>query len=46
MAVPSTAVSLLSRCRDTSDQAAWRELDERYRDLLICFCRRRGLGAI
>ncbi|MDX2197902.1 MAG: sigma-70 family RNA polymerase sigma factor [Phycisphaerae bacterium] len=46
MAVPSTAISLLSRCRDTSDQRAWRELDERYRELLLRFCRRRGLAAI
>lgn len=44
MAVPPTSISLLSRCRDITDQEAWRELDRRYRELLLRFCRRRGLG--
>lgn len=46
MQVPITAVSLLSRCRDPSNHAAWRELDARYRELLIRFCRRRGVSIV
>lgn len=38
-----TSVSLLSRLRDSNDAAAWREFDGRYRELLLRFCRRRGL---
>ncbi len=38
-----TRASLLSRVRDGSDHAAWREFDERYRELILRFCRRRGL---
>jgi hypothetical protein len=34
---------LLSRIRDRCDHSAWRELDARYRDLLMKFCRRRGV---
>src|SRR5262245_3136167 len=39
----TTAVSLLSRVRDPSDHAAWREFDERYRLLLLRFCWRPGI---
>lgn len=40
---PSTHVSLLSRLRDRGNDRAWREFEERYRDLLLRFSRRRGL---
>jgi len=38
-----TRSSLLSRLRDSSDQASWREFEERYREVVIRFCRSRGL---
>lgn len=38
-----TRASLLSRVRNPTDDAAWREFEALYRDLLIRFCRRRGL---
>ena len=38
-----TQPSLLSRVRDSSDQAAWREFEAKYRELILRFCRRRGL---
>jgi RNA polymerase sigma-70 factor (ECF subfamily) len=43
MELPSTRTSLLSRLRDSSDSHAWREFEERYRELLLRFCQRRGL---
>jgi len=39
----STRRSLLERVRDLGDEGAWREFDERYRELILRFCRRRGL---
>ena len=39
----TTQPSLLSRLRDLDDHAAWREFDRRYRDLILRYCRRRGL---
>lgn len=39
----ATHPSLLSRVRDPSDSAAWREFDQRYRDLILRYCRARGL---
>lgn len=42
----STNVSLLSRIRDKADDAAWREFDRRYRDLMLRYCRRRGLDQV
>ncbi|MHC4381004.1 MAG: RNA polymerase sigma factor [Planctomycetota bacterium] len=39
----STHVSLLSRVRDPSDHAAWRQFDHRYRELILRYCRGRGL---
>lgn len=45
MDIPSTRTSLLTRLRDTGDQAAWREFEGNYRPLIVEFCRRRGLGA-
>ncbi len=39
----STRPSLLSRVRDPQDQAAWREFEAKYRDLLLCYAQRRGL---
>jgi RNA polymerase sigma-70 factor (ECF subfamily) len=39
----ATSASLLSRIRDTADRAAWQEFESLYRELLIRFCRRRGL---
>ncbi len=38
-----TQPSLLSRVRDGSDQAAWREFEAKYRELLMRYCRARGL---
>lgn len=40
---PTTPISLLSRLRDSEDHAAWREFDRRYRDLMLRYCRRRGI---
>jgi RNA polymerase sigma-70 factor (ECF subfamily) len=37
-----THPSLLSRVRDPSDHAAWREFEATYRELLVRFCRRQG----
>jgi RNA polymerase sigma factor (sigma-70 family) len=39
----TTQPSLLSRVRDQGDHAAWREFDEKYRGLILRYCRRRGL---
>jgi RNA polymerase sigma-70 factor (ECF subfamily) len=39
----TTRASLLSRVRDVADEAAWREFQALYHDLLIRFCRRQGL---
>jgi len=38
-----TRVSLLDRVRNHADHEAWREFDERYRELILRYCRRRGL---
>lgn len=38
-----TSPSLLIRIRDAEDHAAWREFDTRYRELILSYCRRRGL---
>lgn len=42
----STNVSLLSRIRDRADHDSWREFDERYRELMLRYCRRRGLNRV
>ena len=39
----TTQPSLLSRVRDPADQAAWREFDVKYRELILRYCRARGL---
>jgi RNA polymerase sigma-70 factor (ECF subfamily) len=39
----ATHPSLLSRVRDPANARAWREFENRYRELLVRFCRRRGL---
>ena len=39
----TTNVALLSRVRNSEDHAAWREFQDRYRELLLRFCRKRGL---
>lgn len=39
----ATQLSLLSRVRDPANAAAWRAFEARYRELLVRFCRRRGL---
>lgn len=39
----TTRTTLLTRVRDTQDSAAWVEFQERYRDMLLRFCRSRGL---
>lgn len=41
----TTQPSLLSRVRDPSDDAAWREFDQKYRELILRYCRARGLQA-
>ncbi|MFN0206633.1 MAG: RNA polymerase sigma factor [Planctomycetota bacterium] len=38
-----TRPSLLARLREPGDHDAWREFDERYRDLVARYCRTRGL---
>ncbi|MBT8486678.1 MAG: sigma-70 family RNA polymerase sigma factor [Phycisphaerales bacterium] len=43
MSGQSTRPSLLLRVRDHADHAAWREFDERYGELVVRFCRSRGL---
>jgi RNA polymerase sigma-70 factor (ECF subfamily) len=43
MSGDTTRESLLSRVRDAEDQGAWREFDERYRDLILRYARARGL---
>lgn len=43
MPFETTRPSLLSRVRDTSDHAAWREFESRYRELILRYCRGRGL---
>ena len=42
--VGTTRLSFLSRLRDRSTQIGWVEFDERYRDLLYCYARRRGVS--
>jgi len=39
----ATRTSLLLRLRDPTDAAAWREFETQYRELMIRFCKRRGL---
>ena len=39
----TTHPSLLVRVRDLEDHAAWREFDGRYRELILRYCRRKGL---
>jgi RNA polymerase sigma factor (sigma-70 family) len=39
----TTHPSLLSRVRDVSNRAAWREFESRYGPLVLHYCRRRGL---
>lgn len=34
---------MLSRLRDLGDHVAWSQFDERYRDLILRYCRRKGL---
>jgi len=43
MADLSTHASMLSRLRDLGDQDAWSWFDERYKDLILRYCRRKGL---
>ena len=38
-----TRASLLSRVRDPENDAAWREFEATYRDLIIRYCRARAL---
>src|SRR5262245_2141760 len=38
-----THASLLSRVRNPDDRDAWREFEQRYRELLVRFCQSRGL---
>lgn len=43
MGAETTQPSLLSRVRDASDDAAWREFDAKYRELILRYSRARGL---
>lgn len=43
MSSETTQPSLLSRVRDSADDAAWREFDAKYRELILRYCRARGL---
>ncbi len=43
MELPSTRTSLLTRLRDPADQAAWRDFEHRYRELMVRYCQTRGL---
>lgn len=43
MSHETTQPSLLIRLRDPSDHGAWREFSEKYGDLVLGYCRRRGL---
>ena len=43
MSTQTTHPSLLERVRDLGDHGSWREFDERYRDLIVRYCRRKGL---
>jgi RNA polymerase sigma-70 factor (ECF subfamily) len=40
----TTQPSLLERLRDSDDQDAWSEFDRRYGELIVRYCRRRGLS--
>lgn len=42
---PSTHASLLARLKDGGADDAWAEFDDRYRELLFLFARRRGMQA-
>lgn len=39
----TTRPSLLARVQDLDDQVAWHEFDARYRELILRYCRRKGL---
>ena len=39
----TTHISLLSRVKNPADAVAWREFEHRYQELLIRFCRSRGM---
>lgn len=43
MGFDTTQPSLLARIRDPQNKAAWREFETKYRDLILRYCRRRGL---
>ncbi len=43
MGSETTQPSLLSRVRNPADDLAWREFDAKYRELILRYCRARGL---
>jgi RNA polymerase sigma factor (sigma-70 family) len=43
MGSETTSPSLLRRVRDPADRAAWREFDSKYGELIVRYCRGRGL---
>ncbi len=43
MGSETTQPSLLSRVRDPDNDSAWREFDAKYRELILRYCRARGL---
>lgn len=45
MDAETTRPSLLSRCREPGDREAWQEFESRYGELVLVYCRQRGLQA-
>jgi RNA polymerase sigma-70 factor (ECF subfamily) len=45
MEVPATQPTLLERLRDPRDEAAWRQFEGRYAELILRFARRQGVQA-
>ncbi|MCA9253978.1 MAG: sigma-70 family RNA polymerase sigma factor, partial [Phycisphaerales bacterium] len=46
MSPDTTRASLLLRIRDPDDQRAWREFDGAYGELIVRYCRARGLQLV
>ena len=44
MTSETTRPSLLARLRDPADREAWRQFESKYRELIIRYCRGRGLS--
>lgn len=44
MSIDTTSPTLIARVRDPADSAAWAEFEARYGELIVRYCRRRGLA--